>query len=281
MDDALANSSDPTDSRPISTDKPKDVFTTTLWSVVLDAATHDLDKAASALQKLCSIYWFPIYAFVRRRGSDFHEAEDLTQAFFAHLLEKQTLKKVQRDKGTFRSFLLASLTNFLNNEWDKQKTWKRGGKHQFISLEEMTAETLYRNEPAADLPPEKLFDRRWASLLVDKVMLALRDEYHAANHAALLARLEPLLTQEVKTPGLYTQLAAEFDVSEGAVKVTLHRLRRRFGELLRRELGLTVADEAAIDEEIRYPLCRHFRLIRQLWRPPRRAKVCNSLVSLL
>ncbi len=251
MPDSFSSSANTEEFWPDSSAKPKDRFTTTHWSLVLNAATQDLEKAASALQRLCTIYWYPIYAFVRRRGSDYHEAEDLTQAFFTHLLEREMLKKVQRDKGTFRSFLLASLTNFLNNEWDKRRTLKRGGNHQFISLEEMTAETLYSSEPAGDLTPEKLFDRRWAALLVEKVMLALRDEYQAANHAALLARLEPMLTQDV-TPGLYAQLAAEFGMNEGTVKVALHRLRRRFGELLRREVAHTVADEAAIDEEIRY-----------------------------
>jgi len=172
-------------------------------------------------------------------------------AFFAYLLEGQILKRADQDKGRFRSFLLTTLSNFLNNEWDKRQTLKRGGQRQIISLDEATAEGLYRNEPAGNLTPEKLFDRRWATMLVEKVRALLREEYASANNAGFLTRLEPLLTQEV-TPGLYAQLAAEFDMNEGAIKVALHRLRRRFGELLRREVGRTVADESALDEEIRY-----------------------------
>ena len=232
-------------------DKRSEVFATTRWSVVLEAGNHDFDKAAAALHWLCSAYWYPIYAFIRRRGADFHEAEDLTQAFFAFLLEGEIFKQADQHKGRFRSFLLAALSNFLNNEWDKRQTLKRGGQRQIISLDEATAEGRYRNEPAGVLTPEKLFDRRWAALLVEKVLALLREEYASANNAGVLARLEPLLTQEV-TPGLYAQLAAESSMTEGSVKVALHRLRRLFGELLRREVGRTVADEAVLDEEIRY-----------------------------
>jgi len=231
--------------------KRSDAFNTTHWSVVVEASTNDLAKAAAALHRLCSLYWYPIYAFIRRRGANYHEAEDLTQAFFAHLLERQALQKVKQNKGKFRSFLLASLSNYLNNEWDKRHALKRGGQSQVISLDEADAEGLYHNEPAGDLSPEKLFDRRWAAMIVEKVLAQLREEYRSANNADVLARLEPLLTQEI-TPGLYAQLAAEFNVNEGTVKVALHRLRRRFGELLRREVGITVTDAAALDEEIRY-----------------------------
>ncbi len=224
-----------------------------MWSVVVDAGDQDHEKAAAALQQLCSIYWYPIYAFIRRRGSNFHEAEDLTQAFFEHLLEREFLKNVSKDKGRFRSFLLKSLTNFLNNEWDKHHTLKRGGQRQIISLNEATAEGLYRNEPAGNVTPEKLFDRRWASMLTEKVFECLKEEYESANNVRLMARLEPVLTQEVP-PGFYAQLASEFGMNEGAIKVALHRLRRRFGELLRREVGTTVADTATLDEEVLYLL---------------------------
>jgi RNA polymerase sigma factor (sigma-70 family) len=251
MDDSLGKAEAMEKSSSGSASTRRDTFATTHWSVVLDACTRDFEKAAAALHRLCSIYWYPIYAFVRRRGSDVHEAEDLTQAFFEHLLERQTLQKVDQDKGKFRSFLLAALTNFLNNEWDKRRTLKRGGQRQIISLDEAAAEGLYRNELAGNLSPEKLFDRRWAALLVEKVLALLREENQPGSNRGLLARLEPLLTQDV-TPGLYAQLATEFGVNEGAVKVALHRLRRRFGELLRREVALTVADAAALDEEIRY-----------------------------
>jgi RNA polymerase sigma factor (sigma-70 family) len=250
-DDSLGNSGATKESLSGSVNTRKDIFATTQWSVVLDAGTHEFGKAAAALQWLCSAYWYPIYAFIRRRGADFHEAEDLTQAFFAFLLEGQILKKADQNKGRFRSFLLAALNNFLNNEWDKRQTLKRGGHRKIISLDEQTAEERYRTEPAGDLTPEKLFDRRWSSMLVEKVLAQLREEYASANNASLLARLEPSLTQDV-TPGFYVQLGAEFDMNAGTVKVALHRLRRRFGELLRREVGHTVANAAALDEEIRY-----------------------------
>jgi RNA polymerase sigma factor (sigma-70 family) len=251
MDDFLPNSGETEAAGSCFANKQRSGFATTLWSVVVDAGTHDSEKAAAALHQLCSMYWYPIYAFVRRRGSNVQEAEDQTQSFFVHLLEGQRLKTVSQDKGKFRSFLLAALTNFLNNEWDKRRTLKRGGQRQIISLDEAAAEGLYRNEPAGNLTPEKLFDRRWASLLVEKVLAALREEYQSANNAALLNRLEPLLTQEI-SPGLYARLATEFNMNEGAVKVALHRLRRRFGELLRREISLTVADAASLGEEVRY-----------------------------
>jgi RNA polymerase sigma factor (sigma-70 family) len=236
-----------------SGNRPRSEFATTMWSVVLEASDHDQEKAAAALHQLCSIYWYPIYAFIRRRGSDFHEAEDLTQAFFEHLLEGGFLKNVHQEKGRFRSFLLKSLTNFLNNEWDKRRTLRRGGRRQLISLDEATAEGLYRNEPAGNLTPENLFDRRWASMLIEKVFALLGEESELANNARLLARLETVLTQEVP-PGFYSQLADEFGMNANAIKVALHRLRRRFGELLRREVGLTVADAPALDEEVRYLL---------------------------
>jgi RNA polymerase sigma-70 factor (ECF subfamily) len=231
----------------------REEFSTTLWSVVLGAGNHDYEKATAALQRLCSIYWYPIYAFIRRRGSPTHEAEDLTQAFFEHLLQRQTLMRVDQSKGRFRSFLLAALTNFLNNEWDKRQTLKRGGKRQVVSLDEATVGGLYLEEFATNLPPEMMFDRLWASTLVEKALKLLREEYQTATNAPLLERLQPMLTQEIPD-GLYVRLAAEFNAQPGAVKVALHRLRRRFGELLRREVALTLADRAALDGEVRYLL---------------------------
>jgi RNA polymerase sigma factor (sigma-70 family) len=226
-------------------------FTTTNWSVVLEAGQTDYDRAASALEGLCSRYWYPVYAFIRRRGSDPHEAKDLTQAFFTHLLEKETLKKVDREKGKFRSFLLASATNFLTNEWDKRQTLKRGGQHQIISLDDTEAEELYRHEPVAALTPENLYERRWAFTLLNEVLARLKEEYIAANKMELFAKLEPGLVDAVN-PGLYADWAVALNMSEGAVRVAVHRLRRRFGELLRSEIVHTVATPAEVDEEIRH-----------------------------
>ena len=225
-------------------------FSTTLWSVVLAAGRDDHPRAAAALERLCRIYWYPIYAFIRRRGADRHNAEDLTQSFFAFLLEKEMLKKVDREKGKFRSFLLASLTNFLANEWDKRQAGKRGGQHQIISWDEMEAEELYRNEPVERLTPERLFERSWAFALLEKVLARLKQEYAAAEKAELFATLEPELTCEIQ-PGWLTARAAELNMSEGAVKVALHRLRRRFGELLRSEIVHTVSNPEEVDGEIR------------------------------
>jgi RNA polymerase sigma factor (sigma-70 family) len=253
MDESSANSKDfeEPDAAPVT--KRRDAFATTLWSMVLEAGTRDDEKAAAALHRLCSIYWYPIYSFIRRRGPNVPEAEDLTQAFFEHLLERKTLERADQNKGKFRSFLLATLSNFLNNEWDKRQTLKRGGRNRIISLDEAAAGGLYMKEPVGNLTPEKLFDRRWAATLVEKVLAQLREEYQPASNAGLLARLEPLLAQEIPA-GLYAQLGSEFGVNEGTVKVALHRLRRRFGELLRREVSFTVASAKDLDEEVRYLL---------------------------
>jgi len=226
-------------------------FSTTHWSVVQGAGQSDLAGVTAALERLCRTYWYPIYAFVRRRGSDPHEAEDLTQAFFAFLLEKDTLKKVDRQKGKFRTFLLAALTNFLNNEWDKRQTLKRGGQFQIISLDEAAAEGLYLREPTDSLTPEKLFERRWASTVVEQVLARLKQEYVEGGKADLFAKLESALTGEVGT-GVYAEWAAALGASEGAVKVALHRMRRRFGELLRSEVAHTVSGSEQIDDEIRH-----------------------------
>jgi RNA polymerase sigma-70 factor (ECF subfamily) len=216
----------------------------------LEAGKTDYGRAVVALERLCTRYWYPVYVFIRRRGSDQHEAEDLTQAFFAHLLERETLKKVDRQKGKFRSFLLAAVANFLTNEWDKRQTLKRGGQNQIISLDD-TAEELYRREPVESLTPEKLFERRWAFTLMNQVLARLKEEYIATDKAELFAQLEPGLTNE-GNPGLYADWAAALNMSEGAVRVALHRLRRRFGELLRSEIAHTVATPAEVDEEIRH-----------------------------
>jgi RNA polymerase sigma-70 factor (ECF subfamily) len=241
----------PTDNVAGPHEEKSGVFSTTHWSVVLGAGQTDLAAATAALERLCRTYWYPIYAFIRRRGSDPHEAEDLTQSFFAFLLEKESLKKVDRRKGRFRTFLLAALMNFLANEWDKRQTLKRGGQSQIVSLDETVAEELYCREAVESVTPETLFERRWAWALVEQVLARLKEEYAAANKDRLFASLEPALTREV-APGTLVQFAAELGMSEGAVKVALHRLRRRFGELLRSEIAHTVASPEEIDDEIRH-----------------------------
>jgi RNA polymerase sigma-70 factor (ECF subfamily) len=227
------------------------VFSTTHWSLVLTAAKGNVAGAARALEQLCAKYWYPIYAFIRRRGSDVHEAEDLTQAFFAHLLEKETLKRVDRERGKFRTFLLAALTNFLNNEWDKAQTLKRGGGHQIVSLDETVAEDRYRQEPIESATPERLFERRWALSLLEQVLDRLKQEYVTEGKAELFAKLEPCLTGEMSR-GFHDECALVLGMNPGAVRTALHRLRQRFGQLLREEVSQTVANEAEVDEEIRY-----------------------------
>lgn len=225
-------------------------FSTTHWSVVRTARNSDSPGAAAALEQLCAKYWYPIYVFVRRRGYDFHEAQDLTQAFFAYLLGRQAFNQADRDKGKFRSFLLAALMNFLNNEWDKKQTLKRGGQRQIISLDD-TAEERYQHEPAGHATPETLFERRWALTLMEQVLARLQQEYAAGGKAELFAKLEPCLTAEA-SPGLYAERAPALGMTEGATRVALHRLRRRFGELLRQEIAQTVASPAEVEDEIRH-----------------------------
>lgn len=226
------------------------VFATTHWSIVLGVAKADAIGAAAALEELCRKYWYPLYAFIRRRGFGPHEAEDLTQAFFAFLLEKEALKKVDRDKGKFRTFLLAALTNFLSNEWHRKQTLKRGGGSQFLSLDELDAEEKYRHELADSLTPEKLFERRWATAVIEQVLARLKLDYEQEGKGPLFAKLKIGLTGEIG-PGQYANWADALEMSHGAVKVALHRLRRRFGELLRQEIAQTVTSPAEVEEEIR------------------------------
>lgn len=225
------------------------VFPATEWSTIHEAATSDPDRALAALERLCRKYWGPVYAFMRQRGHTSHEAEDLTQCFFVYLLEKQAVRKAAPEKGRFRSFLLASAKNFLINEWDKKRRLKRGGHFDFIAFDLYEAQCK-GYEPIENLTPEHAFERRWAAQLVRIVLAQVEEEYAAEDNGALFARLEAGLTAEV-SPGDCGTWAQALGMSEGAVRVALHRLRRRFGELLRREIARTVNDPAEVDDEIR------------------------------
>jgi len=221
-------------------------FGTTQWSVVLKAG----QGAEEALLKLCKLYWPPLYSFVRRRGHTVHEAQDLTQAFFAHVLENRALGTVAPVKGRFRSFLLVSLRHFLDNEWHKAQTLKRGGKQTFISWEELRPADRDALGPRDGMTPEKLFNRRWALMLLERVMNRLRNECIAARKGELFEVLKEYLAGD--RPGKsYPQIAEELGMTEGAVKVTVHRLRRRFGELIREQIGQTVARPEEVNDEIR------------------------------
>ena len=221
-------------------------FGTTHWSVVLSAG----QGAEEALVKLCRIYWPPLYAFIRRRGHAFHEAQDLTQAFFVHLLEHRALGTVAPAKGRFRSFLLVSLKHFLDNEWHKARALKRGGEHVFVSWDDLDPEERESLESSRESAPDKSFNRRWALRLLGRVMNQLRSECVAARKGEVFEKLKVYLTGDGAGKS-YPELAAELNLSEGAVKVTVHRLRRRYGELLREQIARTVESPDEIDDEIR------------------------------
>ncbi len=224
-------------------------FTTTHWSVVLAARQED-DAAAAALETLCRRYWYPLYAFVRRRGYAPADAQDLTQKFFARLLDKGFLRGVDRTKGKFRSFLLATLEHFLANEWRNARAQKRGGSIAFLSLEETAAEEHYLQVPATGLSPEQLFEQQWATALLEQVLARLREEFLATGKETLFESLKIFLTGE-KHAGSYGRLAPELGTSEAALKMTVSRMRRRYGELLREEVARTVARPEEVDAELR------------------------------
>lgn len=210
--------------------------------------------AAEAMAELCRVYWYPLYAYVRRRGYDVHEAEDLTQEFFLRLLAKNYLAAADREKGKFRAFLLASLKHFLANEWDRAEAQKRGGGQVILGLDTLSAESRYRLEPWHDLTPEKLFERQWALTVLDQVLGRLGAESHVLDgRQAVFDRLKQFLTGSHRSAS-YAEVAAELEMTEGAVKVAVHRLRRRYRQLLRDEIAQTVAGPEEIDDEIRYLL---------------------------
>ena len=221
-------------------------FGTTQWSAVLRAG----QGADEALLKLCQIYWPPLYAYIRRRGHPVHEAQDLTQAFFAHLLANQALRAVAPAKGRFRSFLLVSLKHFLDNEWHKAHALKRGGQHQFISWDRLKPDERELLDPGHSLTPERIYNRRWALMLLERVMNQLQNECAAARKADVFEKLRDSLTGDDRQKS-YQQIATELNMSEGAVKVTVHRLRRRFGELVRAQIERTVDRPEEIDDELR------------------------------
>ena len=224
-------------------------FTTTHWSLVLAAGHGSRPDAATALATLCETYWYPLYYYVRRRGYRAEEAQDLTQEFFVKLLEKGYLKVADPDRGRFRSFLLASLNHFLANEWDRARARKRGGK--VLSLDIEGAESRYSLDPADDLTAEKLFERRWAMTLLDLVLARLREEFAREGRERVFERLKDFLGgAAAEAP--YRQAAADLDMTEAAVKMAVHRLRRQYRRLLRAQIAQTVVSPEEIDDEIRH-----------------------------
>jgi RNA polymerase sigma-70 factor (ECF subfamily) len=229
---------------------PAGRFATTQWSLVLAARDQAAPWAREALAALCRAYWYPLYAFVRRQGYGADQAQDLTQEFFARLLEKDFLQVVDREKGKFRSFLLAACKHFLANERDRANARKRGGGRTCLPLDFGAAEGRYGLEPAHALTPEKLFARRWALTLLDQVLAQLREEFLRAGKGPLFERLKVFLAGEKGTPS-YDQVARELGSTEGAVRVSVHRLRKRYRELLCAEIARTVHDPGQIGDEIR------------------------------
>lgn len=226
------------------------VFATTHWSVVLTAGKTDTTRAQDALAKLCRIYWRPLYAYVRRRGYSAHDAEDLTQEFFARLLERNDVATVSPERGKFRSYLLGAMNHFLSDEWDKARAQKRGGG-KIIHLDTTVAEAMHAEISDDTLSPEKLFDQRWAITVLEEVHERLRREHERDGKSEQFEALRfSLMGERSAVP--YSELATELGMSEGAVKVAVHRLRQRYRTLLRELIAETVATPDEIKDELSY-----------------------------
>lgn len=228
-------------------------FAATRWSIVRAAGgDHDAANTRRALEELIQAYWFPLYAFLRRQGQPPAEAEDLVQGFLTRLMEKQDLARVDRAKGRFRSFLLASLKHFLVNEYHKKRALKRGGG-RVVSLDALDAEARYAVEATDDMTPDRLFDRRWALAVLDHVLSRLRRQYADADKAAMFETIKDCLApRRERLP--YARLAEGLGMTHGALRVAVHRMRRRYRDLLRDEIAQTVDSPQQVDEEIAYLL---------------------------
>lgn len=227
------------------------LFVTTHWSVVLSARADESTRSAHALETLCRTYWYPLYAYLRRQGRPPHDAQDLTQGFFARLLQKDYLKAAAREKGKFRTFLLVALKHFLANEWDREHALKRGGFAPFVSIDQEIAESRFAAEPSHNLQPDVLFDRQWATTLLDRSIVQLREEYVTSGRAKLFEYLQSCLARE-ESALPYATIAANLKLTEPAVKMAVQRLRARYREILRGEIAHTVSSAEEIDEEIRH-----------------------------
>jgi len=225
-------------------------FVTTHWSVVLTAGRTDTPRAHDALAKLCQTYWHPLYAYVRRRGHSPEDAQDLTQEFFARLLERNAVSTVSPDKGRFRSFLLASLNHFLSDEWDKARALKRGAG-KIVSLDTAYAESWLSQQPSEKMTPEKAFELRWAITLLEQVYQRLMEEHRQQGKGEMFEALRTTLAGPGNSAP-YAELASRLGMNEGAVKVAVHRLRQRYRTLLRETIAETVESDSEVEEELRY-----------------------------
>ncbi len=218
---------------------------------MLTAGRSDTPHAQAALANLCQTYWYPLYAYVRRRGHSPEDAQDLTQEFFARLLEHNWVGRADQQKGRFRSFLLSAMNHFLADEWDKARAQKRGGGVPPVPLQFDTAETRYGHEPVDKTSPEQNYERRWALTLLDRVLQRLRSEYEQEGKAELFTELHPCLVGD-RTAQPYAELAVKLGVNEGTVKSAVHRLRQRYRQLLRDEIAQTVANPGEVNEELHH-----------------------------
>jgi RNA polymerase sigma-70 factor (ECF subfamily) len=226
-------------------------FHTTHWSVVLLAGQEEPQEAAAALERLCRTYWYPLYAYARRQGHSPEDGQDLTQQFFAGFLEKKYFGLADPDRGRFRCFLLASFKHFLANQYNRSRTTKRGGQFAFVSWDETEGETHYRNEPASELSPDRLYEQTWALTLLKKVIGGLQQEYIAAGKSNIFEALQVFLSGE-KSEITYAELGAKLQMSEAAMKMAVMRLRRRYGELLRAEIAHTLSGHTTVEDELRH-----------------------------
>src|SRR6266404_3695998 len=227
------------------------VFATTHWSVVLRAGHSSVPGAQEALETLCRTYWYPLYVYVRRQGQSPHDAQDLTQEFFARLLKKKYLRLADPDRGKFRAFLLKSLKHFLVNEWEKARTRKRGAGQCAIPLDVNIAESRYAAEPVKALTLDQVYEKRWAVTLIEAVLAGLRESYAATGRLPVFENLKAFIWGH-QTKLSYAEAAPQLGLTEGAVKVAVHRLRSRYRELLRAEVAKTVATPSEVDEELQH-----------------------------
>lgn len=228
-------------------------FVTTHWSAVLTAAKPSEPQAASALEALCLSYWLPLYLFVRRKGFGAEDAQDLTQDFFAHLLRSEAFGKVDRGKGKFRSFLLASLNNFLANEWNRRNAKKRGGGQVTLSIDEEMAEERFHNEPSTDEAPDKFFDRQWATTVLERAMNLLAGEMKKSGKEEQFEKLKGFLAARAGQSA-YNELAEEIGTTPAALAMTVSRLRQRYRDIIRAEVADTLADPEGAEQEIQHLL---------------------------
>ena len=224
-------------------------FVTTRWTLV-NAAGHGAESDGDALAELCQAYWPPLYAYLRRHGHDREEAQDLTQGFFARLLERRDIRMADPVRGRFRSFLLTALKRYVINEHERETSLKRGGRTTRLSLDFDAVERAEAVAPRTDDRPDRLFDRRWAGISLDRALQRLRGEYHQSGKGAVADALLPYLTDAGDLPS-YDTVAAGLGLTEGAVKVAVHRLRQRFGAVLRLEIAETILDPGDVDDEVR------------------------------